>query len=230
MLYLQSEVVMNLSFYFILYIIYSFLGWLLEVINIYIRQKKFVNRGFLIGPYCPIYGKGAILVIILLTRYLEEPLTLFILSIVICSVIEYFGSYILEKIFKTSWWDYSNRKYNLNGRICLETMIPFGICCLFVIYGLNPVLTRLLNMIPDHILNILAICLFIGYLVDFVISFNIILKFKKISNDLRKDSTEKVTEFVKNEIIKRKSKLQIRLIKAFPSLKVIRNIIKREEE
>ena len=217
---------MNIGFWFILYIIYSMLGWLMEVINALIREKKFINRGFLIGPYCPIYGKGALLVILLLKNYHSNPLVLFVLSIAICSVIEYSGSYILEKLFNTSWWDYSNRKYNINGRICLETMIPFGIGCLILMYVINPFLTKFILLIPTNILNIIAIILFISYVIDVVVSFRIIWKFKEVSKNAKVDSTEKVTEYVKEVILERRKVLYTRLIKAFPSLK-IRNIKKK---
>ncbi len=213
---------MNISFYFVLFMMYSFIGWLVEVINLFIVKRKFVNRGFLIGPYCPIYGVGSLLVILLLKDYIDRPLGLFVLSIVICSIIEYGGSFLLEKIFNTSWWDYSNKKFNINGRICLETMIPFGVGCLFIMYILNPFLSNIINGIPSNILNILAIILFIVYIIDNNISFKIIWKFKKFSQNAKIDSTEIVTEYVKEEILKKKKILYTRLIKAFPKLKVLR--------
>ena len=113
--------------YFLLFIIYSIIGWILEIIFAFINLKKFVNRGFLIGPYCPIYGAGCLLLTILLSKYAEDTIVLFALSIIICSILEYLTSWIMEKIFKLRWWDYSDMKFNINGRICLETMIPFGI-------------------------------------------------------------------------------------------------------
>lgn len=215
---------MNFSLYVLLFIIYSFIGWSYEVILTLIKKKKFVNRGFLIGPYCPIYGVGVLFVTTLLNDYLDKPLGLFILSVVICSLVEYIGSFLLEKIFKTSWWDYSSQRFNINGRICLETMIPFGLGCLLIMYIVNPFFIKILNLIPELILNILAIILVIGLLIDFIISFKIIWKFKKISDDAKKDNTEKVTEYVKNEILKRKKKLYTRLINAFPNFKILKKI------
>ncbi len=109
--------------YILLFFLYSFLGWCLEVLCKLVSEKKFVNRGFLIGPYCPIYGYGAILMSVLLQKYLDDPFTLFIMIVLICSVLEYFTSFFLEKIFHTRWWDYTKYRFNINGRICLETMI-----------------------------------------------------------------------------------------------------------
>ena len=113
--------------YILLFFVYSFLGWCLEVGCKLVSDHKFINRGFLIGPYCPIYGHGALIMTILLNRYLNDPATLFIMIILCCSLLEYFTSYFLEKIFHTRWWDYSGYRFNINGRICLETMVPFGL-------------------------------------------------------------------------------------------------------
>lgn len=217
---------MSISGYFILFLIYSVIGWTIEVIGSFYKLKKFVNRGFLIGPYCPIYGIGALLVTSLLDDYLDGPLGLFVLSMVVCSLTEYIASYLLEKIFKTSWWDYSNKRFNINGRICLETMIPFGVGCLLIMYVLNPFFTKIINSIPANILNIIAIILFISFVFDIIISFKIIWKFKKISDDTKKDNTEKVTEYVKKEILKKKKLLYTRLINAFPKLKVLKREIR----
>ena len=93
--------------YVLLFFIYAFLGWIMEVIGKLIQQKKFINRGFLIGPYCPIYGHGAILITILLSRYKANPFILFFMAILICSILEYATSYFMEKIFHARWWDYS---------------------------------------------------------------------------------------------------------------------------
>ena len=86
--------------YFLLFLFYSFLGWVLEMVVCSIADKKVVNRGFLIGPYCPIYGSGCLLIISLLHKYQDDPFTLFIMAIIVCSLLEYFTSYIMEKLFK----------------------------------------------------------------------------------------------------------------------------------
>ena len=110
----------NVSVYFILFIIYAMIGWCIEIINGLIQTKKFVNRGFLIT--------------LLLSKYYNDPIVLFFMGIAVCGILEYLTSYIMEKIFKARWWDYSKRKFNINGRICLETIIPFGLLGCFIIY------------------------------------------------------------------------------------------------
>ena len=164
----------TIEIYFLLFISYAFLGCCMEVTCKFIQYKKFINRGFLIGPYCPIYGWGALALTILLKRYMEDPLVLFVMSTLICSIIAYLTSYFMEKKYHARWWDYSNRKFNINGRICLETLIPFGILGVAIMYGTNPILFKLYNQIPQLVIYILTVILFIGCIVDNVKSCNII--------------------------------------------------------
>lgn len=201
--------------YFILFMIYSFIGWCMEVLTVLIPKKKFVNRGFLIGPYCPIYGYGCLLIIILLKNNLDDPLALFLKAIVICSLLEYFTSFFMEKLFNARWWDYSNKKFNINGRICLETMLPFGILACLVMYVLNPFFESKINLLPDLAVLIIAGILFVIYLVDNVVSFKIISGFSKTVKKVAKDSTEEITNKVRS-VLKQKNILNKRLTEAFP--------------
>ena len=203
--------------YFILFIIYSFIGWIIDCSYEFFRQKKLINRGFLIGPICPVYGAGSLLIILLLSKYQSHPIALFILTCVLCATVEYFTSLIMELIFKNRWWDYSDYKFNLNGRICLETTIPFGIGGICIIYISQPILLFLLSKIPYIILLIIAIWLLVIMFIDVCISFDIILNFKKISKNIKTDSTEQITKKVK-EILSKKNFLSRRLVKAFPSM------------
>ena len=130
----------DVRIYFLLFIIYAVAGWIMEVTCKLIQYKRFINRGFLIGPYCPIYGYGALLITFLLGRYKYDALVLFVMAIVVCGTLEYLTSLVMEKMFKARWWDYSQRKFNLNGRVCLGTIIPFGILGLMVTYVTNPFL------------------------------------------------------------------------------------------
>lgn len=203
---------------FLLFMLYSVMGWILEVSCKLIEKHKFINRGFLIGPYCPIYGHGAILMILLLSKYQKDPLLLFTMSIVICSILEYSTSYIMEKVFKARWWDYSKRKLNINGRICLETMIPFGLLGMLIIYVVNPVFVNLLSMLSPDLTYTLAVVLSTIYIADNIISFKIIYKFRSSIKLYEKDSTEQISTLVKQEFLNRNF-LYKRLIKAFPNFK-----------
>ena len=206
----------EIYYYFLLFLIYSFIGWLIEVIGKLIEKHKFINRGFLIGPICPIYGHGCLLMILTLSRYKDNPLTLFICAIFICSLLEYFTSYFMEKIFKARWWDYSTKRFNLNGRICAETMIPFGILGTLVICVINPIFEYLLNLFNFETIKITAVVLFIIYIIDNIISLTIMFGFKGTLKTVEKDGTEEITKKVKKILIN-KNVLYKRLVEAFPN-------------
>lgn len=199
-----------------LFFIYSIAGWIMESVNISIRNKKITNRGFLVGPYCPIYGWGVVLITILLQRYHEDIVTTFFLSILICGTLEYATSYFMEKIFKARWWDYSQRKFNINGRICLETLIPFGIAGTFILYIANPFIMKYINMIPELGLHIFTVVFLLIYVTDMIVSFKIILNLKEMTKEF-KDNTIEISTKVK-KIIRKKLFLYRRLARAFPKI------------
>ena len=210
---------MNMFFiYFILFLIYSFLGWIIEVIVTFYKDKKFVNRGFLLGPYCPIYGISSIVLILYLSRYCDSFITIFLLAVVVCSIIEYLVSYLMEKLFNARWWDYSNRKFNINGRVCLENSIWFGLLGILLIYVVNPFLYNLISKMSDNVLLIVSSFLLIIFVIDLIISLNVTFKIKSnITKLIKKDSTEefnhKIKELIDSKLLNR------RLFKAFPKLK-----------
>ena len=210
---------MNIYKWFLLFIIYSFIGWIAEIVCQLLNNKKYVNRGFLIGPYCPIYGFGSILMIILLQRYLNNPVLLFFMAVLICSLLEYFTSYIMEKLFKARWWDYSEKKFNLNGRISLDTMILFGLGGVIVLYFVNPFILGILNSWPSTVIKLLSVLIFIIYLLDTIISSKIIISFRNTTKKEARDNTDELTRKVKETLLK-KSKLSRRLVKSFPNLKI----------
>jgi len=199
--------------FFSLFIIYSFIGWFMEVVWTLITDKKLVNRGFLIGPYCPIYGVGCLLLVILLDKFKYDLFFLFFMSIIVCSVLEYSTSFILEKLFKARWWDYSDKKYNINGRICAGHMAVFGILGVLVVYYVNPVLSNIVNFN-----NIVFYSILVLFIIDLCVSFGIIENVKGTLSNVSKDSTEEITSKVR-EVIFNKSFLHRRLGNAFPTFK-----------
>ncbi len=212
--------------YLLLFFIYSICGWIIEVIGKLIQKGKFINRGFLIGPYCPIYGYGGILITLLLQKYINDPIALFVMGVIVCSILEYLTSYFMEKIFHARWWDYSKYPFNINGRICLRTMIPFGLLGMFIMYVSNPFLFNLIDKVPEIILNITSIILMIIYITDNIISLKIISNVHITSKDIR-DNTEEITEEILEEItlkvksiLEKRSTLHRRLVNAFPEMKV----------
>lgn len=222
----------NIVTYFLLFMIYSVAGWIMEVTCKSFEAKKFINRGFMIGPYCPIYGWGAIFITILLKRYISDWIVLFFMSMITCGVLEYLTSYVMEKLFHARWWDYSRRKYNINGRICLETLVPFGLLGLTIMYITNPIILNGLQNIPDNILNVIAIVLFVIFTIDGIVSLKVVSNVRATSTKLNKeaktmDNTEEITAKVK-EILRNKSVLNRRLINAYPNLQTV--LKKKKEE
>ncbi len=207
----------DLKVLFLLFIIYSVTGWIIEVIATYPDTKCFVNRGFLIGPYCPIYGNCAIAMILLLHN-IKDPILLFILSIIICSVGEYVTSYLMEKIFHARWWDYTKNKFNLNGRICLANSLAFGVLGFLLIKFVNPFVVGLITKLSPTIMNILFYTMLILFLIDNVISFKVIFKIKNMSvKYVHLDNTKEITEKVKK--ILSDNVLAKRVFKAFPNIR-----------
>ncbi len=221
----------NVMIYFLLFLIYSFCGWAIEVIGKLIEKKRFINRGFLIGPYCPIYGFGALAITFLLKKYTNDGIALFIMAIVICGILEYITSYLMEKIFKARWWDYSQKKFNINGRVCLDTIIPFGILGTTIMYVTNPFFLDKLNMIPNNTLNIIFYILFAIFTIDGIISSTTILGIRKTTTDVnrvnREDNTEEITKKVR-EILLRQSFIQRRLVNAYPKLQALKIKVKEK--
>lgn len=203
-----------LSMVFLLFLIYAFLGWCMEVCVALHDEKKLINRGFLIGPICPIYGVGVVLMQILLYRYMDDPVVLFVMAVLVCSFLEYFTGYIMEKLFKARWWDYSHKKFNINGRICLDNLVAFGVLALFVMYLGNPFFFNVFSKINIVLLNVVAVILCILLIIDVCISFKIINGFKHVTNSVKKDNTEEITKRVREMLINRGG-LYKRLVSAF---------------
>ena len=206
----------NIKILFLLFLTYSFLGWVMEMIVTVIEDKEIVNRGFLVGPYCPIYGVCSIAMILLLNK-VTNPVLLFVLSIIICSVGEYLTSYILEKIFNARWWDYSNMKFNLNGRICLRNCFFFGLLGFLVLNYINNYFANIYLSLNPNTLNIIFYSLLTIFLIDLIISCNVLLKIKNMSlKYINLDNTKEISIKVKD--ILTKNFLSRRLLKAFPYL------------
>ena len=166
------------------FIIYSFLGWCCETVYCSILQKKFVNRGFLYGPMCPIYGCGALLVLYLLRDVRASILPLFLSGMVVTTILEYLTSVLLEKLFHMKWWDYSAMPFNINGRVCLLNSCEFGALSVFVVMVLHPAVTRLVGRIPGPVQLLLAGLLSAVILTDTIYTVHGILILKGKLDDI----------------------------------------------
>lgn len=142
-----------------IFFVYAFLGWCTEVSFAALTSGKFVNRGFLNGPVCPIYGCGVVIVLFFLEPLRENTLLLFLGSVVLTSVLEWLTGFVLERIFHQRWWDYSNEPFNLGGYICLRFSIAWGLACLLVVDVIHPTIHWLITLIP-HTLGLVLLVVF----------------------------------------------------------------------
>ena len=210
----------NICFYFIMFLFYAIFGWVMECIVCSINSKRFVHdRGLLIGPYCPIYRYGAMYMYFFLNRYYNDPIALFVMAMVGTSALEYFTSYFMEKLFKARWWDYSNVRFNLEGRICLRNSIAFGILGMAFVYILNPCFLSVIEKIPNTVLIVISCFCFIVFLTDNILSFSIMSKLKKNLTNIRKDSTSDIDKQVRNMLSNNKFYWR-KLFNSFPKVKI----------
>ena len=216
---------------FLWFICYSILGWIYESILCSITQRKIVNRGFLNGPYCPIYGSGAVLDILVLGN-IDNILVLFLSGVMLTCTLEYVTSWAMEKLFHARWWDYSNKKFNLNGRVCLLGAVAFGSFSVVLIKFLHPLLLSLLAMPSKFVLHIISISALVIFVADCIItitsfsSFN--NKLKSMSEELKAKAekvadelSEKIQTSINETHIKRINLQERRILKAFPKFKSV---------
>ena len=136
-----------------IFFVYSILGWCTEVCYAATVTGKFVNRGFLNGTWCPIYGVGVVIVLAFLEPLQDNLLLLFLGSVLLTSILELMTGFVLEKLFSQRWWDYSNQPFNLGGYICLRFSLVWGLACLFILEILHPTIMLFLRLIP-HTLGV----------------------------------------------------------------------------
>lgn len=238
----MNEEIINLITYFI---IYSFIGWVLESVLKTIVSKKPVNSGFLNGPICPIYGIGAIIMYVFLDDVSQKPLIAFCLGFVVLSIWEYAVGTLLEKLFETKYWDYSNHKFNLQGRVCLTNSICWGVLGVLFIDVLHPFMQDVLSGFNQEWILYADITIMVIMLIDLIVSVNVILGMKEklmrieeLNNSIKEklnDAKQKGKDIeIKNEsvqliiddlnkkrnkIVRKSYKTAMRLKMAFPTMK-----------
>ena len=241
---------MPVSFYEVVWIflIYAFIGWCTEVTYAAVDTGKFVNRGFLNGPVCPVYGCGVLLVVVVLTPLKDNLLVLFLGSVGLTTTIEYITGFLLEKLFHNHWWDYSDQPFNVHGYICLKFSILWGLACTFVMDIVHPLIYKLIKIVPHTVGLIILIILMVTFCCDIGVTVATVLKLNKrlrmldevagklheISDGIGENIYENVTtvkekseEFKENheeltqkykELLDKRSFGFKRLLKAFPDM------------
>lgn len=155
---------------FLSFTIYSFLGWVCETVYCSVLFKKFVNRGFLNGPFCPVYGFGAVILLYILKPLPKNALLIFSAGIVITTMLEYITACILEKLFHAKWWDYSRNKFNYKGRVCLLNSILFGLLSVTLIFLIKPFTVWLISLMPQNVKYWLFTLLTVYFIADISIT------------------------------------------------------------
>lgn len=238
-----------LTLYTLTFVIYAFIGYICEVIYCSIGQRKLVNRGFLYGPWLPIYGFGGLIVNICLIPLKAYPVLVFILGMILTSIVEYIGSWGLEKIFSIKLWDYSKHFANINGRVCLLNSTLFGIMSVSLVYLVQPYITLLISVIPSVVQYYLADVLRLLFAVDLTLSVIKMSAFKKALREAvnkareiearakqyalegKLEAQKAYKERMDGEETERKNRFGVqysRILKAFPSATAGKNELKEQ--
>lgn len=228
--------------YLFYFLIYAFLGWCVEVCYATLNTRKFINRGFLNGPYCPIYGVGVMTIIYFVFPLRDNMFILFLASMFLTSMLELVTGFVLEKVFHYKWWDYSGVPFNIGGYICLKFSIMWGFACVLVVDIIHPVVEDIISWVPLWAGKIILSVAAVFILIDFIVTVKTVLKLnakleklEKIAADIHKFSDKvgskvsadflnaeiKVQELraKREELLKNIPWLEKRIMKSFPDMK-----------
>ena len=212
-----SESLVN---FILLFFIYAFLGWCIEVTLKFFQFHRFINRGFLAGPWLPIYGSGATLITILVKGLssLESSVgTTFVISFVLCGIVEYMTSFVLEKRFHARWWDYSQKPMNLHGRVWIGNLILFGLGGVLIVELFNPLFFRLSGHMSFRLRETLVIVLSCIFAADYVMSHFVLKLVKTGVESSEADNTEAINKEI-HLLLRDRSFFHRRFAEAYPEV------------
>ena len=172
------------------FFVYGVLGWCVEVAFAAVKEGRFVNRGFLNGPICPIYGVGVVSVIFSLQGFSESLLILYLASAVLVTFIEWLTGYVMDRIFHQKWWDYSGQPLNIGGYVCLPFSLIWGVFCVFIVKCFQPLVAHLTGYIPHIAGIVILVILSIAMLADLYVTASAILKLNKRLEAMEKIDAE----------------------------------------
>lgn len=233
---------MIITQWFLWLIIYSFIGWIYESTVCSIAKRRPINRGFLNGPICPVYGFGALTSILVLYGRTDNIFILFFAGMFLTTVVEYITAWLLEKLFKAKWWDYSQRRFNLHGRVCLLGAVVFGVLSVLLIKYIHPFVSGLIATMSRQTLYIVTTASFVAMMVDLIITIRHLLRlnsnlkeFQAAFNQFRAQQAKRAdelkaafferfeqSEFYKQNIRQRFEKIRMqsaRMAHAYPKLR-----------
>lgn len=175
----------TIMIYILYFFFYSAVGWLAESIYCSIGEKKIINRGFLVGPMCPIYGTGTLVMAVLLYNpFKDKPLLVFLLGMILCDIVEYFTSVIMEKLFNARWWDYTHELLNLQGRICFKHTLYWGVGSLLFVRFVHPRIIALFAGIPENYITPIVTAILVIFVIDVIYSAIRAVGIKKLKNKI----------------------------------------------
>lgn len=190
---------LGFDYYFIFYnfFLYSFFGWIYESVLVSVKKKTWVNRGFLNGPMIPLYGAGATIVYILLGVRTENAVLVFLEGMILASILEYITSFLMERIFHAKWWDYSQNRYNLHGRICVMASLFWGFLSILMTEVLQPLMNQLIANIPRLQGEFAGYFILLVFFTDLTVTVIYALQLDKKVADMQR-LREEFTEYVIN--------------------------------
>ena len=217
----------------LLFFSYAFIGWCIEVTLKYLQFHRFINRGFLTGPWLPIYGSGAALITVVTSGLspLESSVgTTFVVSFLLCGFLEYMTSYVLERRFHARWWDYSQKPMNLHGRVWIGNLLLFGLGGVLIVEWMNPLLLRLFEQMSFALREILALTLSTVFAADYGMSHFVLKLVKRSVESSEADNTEAISKEVRL-LLSDRSVFHRRFAEAYPEvIYKTERIAKRMEE
>lgn len=214
----------------VMFFVFSCAGWIMEVILKYFEFHRFINRGFLIGPYCPVYGFGVVTATVVVGGMVGRHGTLgevFLAGTVLCGALEYFTSWYMEKMFHARWWDYSTKPMNLHGRIWIGNLILFGIGCVIIVDFIDPLFFRIMSRCSDTALYIMSGAIVAVMLADSIISHFLMNEVKDAIEEQSGDNTEEISKRI-HALLKNKNVLMRRIHNAFGNMQARPRAVMKE--
>lgn len=211
----------NLIQWMAFFFIYCIIGWIYESIEVSIRRRKLTNRGFMRGPMLPIYGFGAVVMLVIGIPLYSYPIAMFLAGIVVCTLLELATGEAMEAIFKVRYWDYTNSFMNFRGHICLVASLAWGFFTLALNYWMHNPVERFILGLPENILQYVVIVLLIYFVADYSLSFKTALDLRDILIAMEK---------VKEEVEHVEKRLDVVIAFAQQDKEVVRNIMQSRLE
>lgn len=187
----------SVYFLFFNFVLYSFLGWIWESCFVSFQNKRWINRGFLNGPFIPLYGFGATLIYMVIFPIQERPTYVFVIGMLFATVLEYVTSYVMEKLFHAKWWDYSNYRYNFQGRVCMVASLFWGFLSLLMADVLQPLVNSIIELIPRKIGEIAGVAIGAAIITDLVITVIYTVQWEKKLEEMER-IREEFTEYMES--------------------------------